>query len=150
MRRDLGQRQRVDPGRKSDNSARMLAETLVGRGDDRQFGNPGHGSQCDLDLGGRDVLATADDDVLGAIGDGETAEFVEYTDVSRAVPTIGIEHVVQCRIGIAEAQVGTPREDLTRHAHRHWAPVFVEQFHLHAGQRWSVGSVADIGRIGEL
>ncbi len=89
-----------------ENRRHPLAQSGVGSGHHRSLGNLRHAQQYFLDFEGADVLATPDDQVGGAIGDGQVAVLVEHADVTGAIPTLLVE---ACRgqrvIGVAQAQV---------------------------------------------
>ena len=122
MRRHVGEGQGRVARPHADDRARVLAEPRVGRGDDGDLGDAGQRLQRALDLGGGDVLAAADDDVLHPIGDGQEALLVEHADVAGVVPPLVVERGGgERRVGVAEAEIGTAREDLagrTRRARR--------------------------------
>ncbi len=67
-----------------DDRDRHFAEPLVGRAEHRRFGDRGAGVAFRLDLGRRDILAAADDDVLLAVDDEQIAVLVEIADVAGA------------------------------------------------------------------
>ena len=61
-----------------------FAEPLVGRGEHADLADVGAGVAGRLDLGRRNVLAAADDDVLLAVDDEQIAVLVEIADVAGA------------------------------------------------------------------
>ena len=66
----------------TDHGAHLLADALVGDADDRGLGDVGMLVERGLDLGGVDVLAAADDDVLQPVDDVEVALVVEAAEVA--------------------------------------------------------------------
>ena len=74
-----------------DDRDRHFAEPLVGRAEHRRFGDVGAGVAGRLDLGRRDILAAADDDVLLAVDDEQIAVLVEIADVAGADIAVGGE-----------------------------------------------------------
>ena len=65
----------------------LLAQHLVRDAEHGAVGDGGVLEQRGLDLGAVDVLAAADDHVLGAVGDEDEAFVVEQRDVAGAQPT---------------------------------------------------------------
>src|SRR3954447_6145787 len=63
--------ERVDTVREPHERARVLAQPVVGRGDDRDLGDLRQRRDRAFDLRRREVLAAADDDVLQTVGDRE-------------------------------------------------------------------------------
>ena len=74
-----------------DDRHRHLAEPLVGHAEHRHFGDRRAGVAGRLDLGGGDVLAAADDDVLLAVDDEQITVLVEIADVAGADVAVGGE-----------------------------------------------------------
>ncbi len=79
----------VDAVADADDRADLLAEPFVGHADDRGFGDVRVLVQRGFDLGGVDVLAAADDDVLQAVDDVEVAVGVETAEVAGVEPAVG-------------------------------------------------------------
>ena len=90
---------RLDAGGEPHDRARVLAEPFVGCGDHRDLGDLRERADGLLDLGGRDVLAAADDHVLHAVGDREEAVGVDDAHVAAAVPAVGVERVAAVSAG---------------------------------------------------
>ena len=115
-------------------TAAALTEPCVGCGDDDDLGDPGQRSERELDLSRRQVLAAADDDVLGAVRDRQDP-CSSSTPMSpvRYQPSSSKRDVLR-RIGVPEAQVGTARQDLAGSAHRDIGIVVVDEADLDTGE----------------
>ena len=77
-----------------------------------------------LDLGGRDVLPTSDDQVLQASGDAEVAALVENAQIACVHEAVGV-HRADRRVGIVQVLdelLVTPGADLTLLAYRNRFP----------------------------
>ena len=68
-----------------------LSGAVVGQADDRDFGDAGVVGEQVLDFLGRDVLAVADDDVLGPAGHDEVVVIDPAPEISGAEKPCGIE-----------------------------------------------------------
>jgi hypothetical protein len=68
-----------------------FAEVGVRHADHRALGHAGHVVEVALDLGGIDVVAAADDQVLAAADDGDVAALVHLADVAGLEPAVGGE-----------------------------------------------------------
>lgn len=91
----------------------VFAEPRVGRRHHHRLGDGRHAQQHLFDLECADVLAAADDHVGLAVGDGQVPIRVEDADVTGVVPPVVVEGPVgQGVVGVAETEVGAPREDL--------------------------------------
>ena len=144
---ESGQVDGVGVRQQADHRAGVLAEAFVGGGHHRHLGHSGNLGDDLLDLGRRQVLAAADDDVLHPVGDGQTAVLVDHPDVAGVVPPVVVEGDVEVGIGVAQAQLGAPRHDLTGRARGQVVAVFVHDPHLHSGPGTPVGVVAELGRV---
>ena len=85
-----------------------LAIALVGHPDHGRFDDGWMGRQDVLDLLGSNVLATADKDVLLAVGDRQVALPVEAPDIAGAEPSSGQERLgVQRWVGVPDEEFGS-------------------------------------------
>src|SRR5205814_9300455 len=117
-----------------------LAQALGRSGHDGGLGHPGETEQELLDLGGADVLASADDDVLLAVGDGEVALVVEHPDVPGDVPAAVDEGGGgEVGLGVALEAVGAAAEELTGFAGPDVLSTLDDQPQLDARERAAVG-----------
>ncbi len=100
-------------GRADDERGDPLAHEFVGIADRDRVAHVGMRFELVLDLGGRDVLAAPDDDVLQAADDREPAVVVERREVAGAEPAVGVERVGVVRgIEIADAHLGPAHAQL--------------------------------------
>ena len=147
---DVAQFERVTRHREAHHRARVLAQPVVGRGDDRDLRDLREQRDRFLDLRGREVLAAADDHVLHPIGDGEETVAIEHAHVAAAVPAVGVERLGRERgVGVADAELGPTRPDLARRSGRDGVAVLVEHPDLDSRQRGAVGAVPLLGRVVE-
>ena len=79
----------IEAGRALDERHDPFAHQRVGLADRDRVADVGMGFEHLLDLGGADVLAAADDDVLEAADDLERAVGVERREVAGAEPAVG-------------------------------------------------------------
>ena len=118
----------------------MLAQALVGCGHDSHLGHALHVGQELLDLGGADVLAAPDDDVLHPVGDGEVAVGIDDPDVTGVEPTALFDRLGgQGGVGVAGETVGTAGQDLARLADADVMTVLVDRPDLDTLERPAVG-----------
>lgn len=75
-----------------------LAEHGVGLAGHRRLGHAGHPGEHLLHLGGMDVLAAADDQLLGAPRDAESSGRVQAAEVAGAVPAVHEDGVGGLRV----------------------------------------------------
>ena len=91
-----------------------------------------------FDLGGVDVEARHDDQVLGAVDEVQPTVVVDRRQVAGVQPAVGVEH--PCRrlrlAVVALEHVGAVDPDLTRVADEHVVTVVADQPHLDAGTEW--------------
>src|SRR3954452_14286127 len=79
-----------------------------------------------LDLPGRDGFAAANDDVLDAVGDGQSPVGVQVPEIACAKPPVACERaIVQLGIAVADELVGPLHHHLTVDAHWHAVTVLV-------------------------
>ena len=117
----------------------------VGAADDGGFGDVGAVGEDGFELGGIDVLAARDHDVLLAVVDVVEAVGVLVADVAGAQPAVG--EGVGGRLGIAPVaghQIGAAEPDLARLALGHVAALGVDDARLAVGGRLAAG--ADLAR----
>ena len=113
--------------------AHVFAEARVGRGDDRDLGDAREPHHQLLHLGGGDVLAAANDDVLLAVGDRQETGGIEDAHVTAPEPAVAGERlVVECRVRVAREQVGAAALDLTRGTVGHGLAALVDDPQLDA------------------
>src|SRR5436190_9609671 len=92
--------------KETNHRATVLPVASVRRGHDRDLGDAGKALQQLFHLRGTDVLTTADDDVLLAIGDREVPVGIDDADVAGRVPAVGVERVVgESRIGVTDEEL---------------------------------------------
>src|SRR6266542_5419539 len=139
-RHDLGERDRLAVARDHDR-ARALPEARIGHAHDGHAGDLGMRVEQVLHLDDRDVLAAADDQVLGAPGDGEVAVAVERAPVARlepAVRRVALEGELW-PLEVAD-ELGRPAdEQVALGPGGDVMAVEPHQAQLHAGQRRAVG-----------
>ena len=71
-----------------DSRADVLAEPRMGHGECRRLANRGVAEQRPFDIVGRDLLAAAIDDFLGAADDREQALLVDAAEVAGRQPAV--------------------------------------------------------------
>ena len=104
---------------------------LVGHADRGDLDDVGMRRAEVLDLLRGDVLAAPDDEVLEPVGDRQVPVDVEAADVARAEPPARQEHLrIERRIGVADEQLRSARDDLALGARRDIGAVDVDQADL--------------------
>ena len=147
MSPQLVQRRSGGTGGAAHEGAGVLSEAGVGGGDHRDLDHPREKQEPLLHLGGADVLAAADDDVLLAVGEGQVLA-VEHADVAGGEPAVAVDAGVGQRgIEISREQVWSARHDLPRLAGRQVHAVIVDDADLDAGERSAVAVEAPVGRV---
>ncbi len=122
------------------NAHAALAEPRIRRRDHCDLGDTRHAHELFLDFDRAHVLATADDDVLLAIGDREVPVGIEHADVARHEPAVGRERGGgELRVGVADEAFGPAAPDLARLARPGVVAVLVDGSQLDARQRCAVG-----------
>eukprot|EP01136_Pigoraptor_vietnamica_P000419 Opistho-1_new@25714 len=119
--------------------AGALAQALVGVGDHGGHGHVGVAVQQRLDLDHGNVLAAANDHVLGAPGDAHVAALVDAREVAGVEP-VGRVGAVELRALQVAAEVGAgAQQQLADLARRQRQAVDIDHLELDAGQRAAVG-----------
>ena len=139
-RGDLRQRDGL-PVARDHHRARALDEPRVRHRHDRHAGDLGMRVEHVLDLRHRDVLAAADDQVLGAPGDGDVPVAVERGAVAGPEPPVrGVGLGGERRPPeVPDELRGASHEEIALRAGRQGAAVVVDHAQLHAGPRGAIG-----------
>ncbi len=116
-----------------------LAEPRVGIGDDRHLGDGRMAVEQRLDLDDGDVLAAADDDVLGPAGDAHIARLVEPGEIAGIEPPLRIGGVPFGPFVIA-AEIGDAAHQKPPLLARRERPALrIHHLDLRPGQRTAIG-----------
>src|SRR5919199_3189151 len=127
---------------RDDEEDRDLAQMLMGHADDGAVADALEKAGDLLDLGRRDVLAAADDQLLEAARDGQEAVLVAPREVARAIPAVpqGGSGFLRLVV-IAGHQVGTADDQLAFLAGRDIpAARRIDDAHREAGDRYAAGT----------
>src|SRR6476659_6815051 len=95
-------------------------------------------AQDALDLGGRDVLASADDRVVGAPADEQVALLVEVSNILGGKPAVRIEH--RSDPGVAARHLLPADEELAGFARAQHGSVLCPDLHLNGGDGLTDGT----------
>ena len=137
------------PGSGNDEGDGLFAHHAVGTADHSCLRHARVRLEHGFDFAGRDVLATADDEVLLAVDQHDVAVVVEVADVTGPQPAVlqgggGLGRLVQ----VAAHDVRTSRDHLAIVAHGQWRAVGVDDADLEPAERLADGAgTAAVARV---